>query len=1092
MRTLKKTSVKRRLSLSFLFKTFFCLSCFLILISGITQAQKHDPGSGKTLLLVGQTFQDEYQGYVNGVGTKPAGSSHYGSLYLGAIEQGDDDPNAKFLDWVRTYQNNPYALVALSIKDNTAAGGYGQMISPEWDQFNPNAVHDALVDINAGKWDAEIDKFAQTCAERPDVKFFVRIGYEMSLLLFAYQGEEYVNDWLTAQADQGINVFEDPDTIEQLDRQAYIDAYNRIAVRIRAKADNIAFVYHPVRGFNDTKWLYPGDEYVDYVGFSVFNNDICMEVNGSFNCEGEVVDPQLQLSMDFAKEHGKPLIIAESAVQAPAAGTPSEFTLYLERLHKVVVNNDVRLLAYINSDWPAHGWDANWGDSRVEINNTVLEYWKKTFAGGRYIQGDGVVTPPGGDAPAAPNNLQAFAATDTQITLTWTDNASDETGFYIERATDSGVYTQIASVEADVTSYSSADLAPGTTYTYRVRAYNTYGNSNYTGVATAATTGTGTGNCAGDCPSGYTLFLCGQCWIDENQARTGGCTEVCDNGNDVPSCDNGIQDGDETDIDCGGSCKPCTDTDTNTNTDTDTNTNTDDKINGRFTPENGKTLLAVGQDLEALTGYRNGNLAEPGAAVSYISFYLLTVNDFGINYGALGMDNAGNPTGVDTDWGAGPLNAYSTAAGWENSALILAMSIAENWTQDGLQGIANGQFDANIDKLALFCKTFPNKKIFLRIGYEFDGRWNSQETSGGNFPGGYHKTEEYKAAWRHIVDRMRSLNVNNVAYVWQSSSSPIDDILDSYFSHNSNFAAAHEDISAWYPGDEYVDWIGLSWFLAPQEADDTFGFSDVPGLPNQDDLANEVIDFARAKGKPVMIAEASPQGYDLEISAYDPTPSLVSRVSTGWTYEGAKTLFTEGLAAAKNKFAPGTWLENIPAGVAWDRWFVPYLDYIHKHDDVIRCATYINCNWNEQSKWASPYNEGYWGDSRIEGNPVIKEKWTNETNTGFWLLGGTQINSQLGENNVSPVAAQASEGVEETTFYPVPTTEGQAFIKTSGLKAGMSYEVKDIAGFAVIPRTVVASANEQIDTSFLSIGQYFVTVYDQSGSPRKVQRIIIK
>ena len=190
--------------------------CFLLsLLTQVSFAQKYNPGAGKTILLIGQTFQDEYQNYTQGVGTKPAGSSHYGSIYLGSIEQGDDDPNAAFLDWVRSSQANPHALIALSIKDNTAAGNYGQMISPDWDQFNPNAVHDALVAINNGEWDARIDQFGDTFASRPDVKFFVRIGYEVSLLLFAYKGEQYVNDWLNQQASQGINVFENPDNVDR-------------------------------------------------------------------------------------------------------------------------------------------------------------------------------------------------------------------------------------------------------------------------------------------------------------------------------------------------------------------------------------------------------------------------------------------------------------------------------------------------------------------------------------------------------------------------------------------------------------------------------------------------------------------------------------------------------------------------------------------------------------------------------------------------------------------------------------------------------------------------------------------------------------
>jgi Secretion system C-terminal sorting domain/Fascin domain len=378
----------------FLSKIRVSLFLTILTISFNSFAQKFTPGANKTILLIGQTYKSEYQGYINGIGTKPAGSSHYGTLYNGTIEQGDDNPNGVFLDYVRGSQSQPYALVALSLKDNTAAGGYGQMVNNNASNFNSNAVHDALVAVNNGVWDAKIDAYANAFKAKPDVKFFVRIDYEVSLLLFAYNGSQYVNTWLNQKASAGINVFDNPDTIAELDRQAYINAYNRIANRIKAIATNVAFVYHPVRGFNDTKWLYPGDQNVDYVGFSIFNNDICMEVNGTFNCAGQTVDPNLQLSMNFAKSRGKAIMIAESAAQAPATGNPTQFNVYLDRLNKLIVANDVKVLSYINSNWPIHGWDANWGDSRVEINPTVKTFWNSTYLGSRYVQGGTPPPPP--------------------------------------------------------------------------------------------------------------------------------------------------------------------------------------------------------------------------------------------------------------------------------------------------------------------------------------------------------------------------------------------------------------------------------------------------------------------------------------------------------------------------------------------------------------------------------------------------------------------------------------------------------------------------------------------------------------------------
>ncbi|MHC4558509.1 MAG: fibronectin type III domain-containing protein [Planctomycetota bacterium] len=93
----------------------------------------------------------------------------------------------------------------------------------------------------------------------------------------------------------------------------------------------------------------------------------------------------------------------------------------------------------------------------------------------------GVVEP-----PAAPSDLTATAISSSQIDLGWTDHADNETGFSIECIVE-GSFTEIATVGADVTSYSDTGLASSTTYTYRVCAYNSAGDSDYDGPVLATT-----------------------------------------------------------------------------------------------------------------------------------------------------------------------------------------------------------------------------------------------------------------------------------------------------------------------------------------------------------------------------------------------------------------------------------------------------------------------------------------------------------------------------------------------------------------------------------------------------------------------------
>jgi hypothetical protein len=99
-----------------------------------------------------------------------------------------------------------------------------------------------------------------------------------------------------------------------------------------------------------------------------------------------------------------------------------------------------------------------------------------------------VSTGPAGSTPAAPSDLSATAVATTQIDLSWTDNASDETGFKIERSKRvNTAFAQIDTVGADETSYNDTTVSKGTLYYYRVRATNASGDSAYSNEASATT-----------------------------------------------------------------------------------------------------------------------------------------------------------------------------------------------------------------------------------------------------------------------------------------------------------------------------------------------------------------------------------------------------------------------------------------------------------------------------------------------------------------------------------------------------------------------------------------------------------------------------
>lgn len=88
--------------------------------------------------------------------------------------------------------------------------------------------------------------------------------------------------------------------------------------------------------------------------------------------------------------------------------------------------------------------------------------------------------------PSAPTSLAASAVSTSSIDLSWVDNASNETGYRIERQS-GGNWSEVATVGANASTWRDSGLTAGATYTYRVRAYNTAGDSSNSNQASATT-----------------------------------------------------------------------------------------------------------------------------------------------------------------------------------------------------------------------------------------------------------------------------------------------------------------------------------------------------------------------------------------------------------------------------------------------------------------------------------------------------------------------------------------------------------------------------------------------------------------------------
>ena len=108
-------------------------------------------------------------------------------------------------------------------------------------------------------------------------------------------------------------------------------------------------------------------------------------------------------------------------------------------------------------------------DSSVS-QNTTYYYRVRTYNANGYSPYSNEVNPTT-LVFAAPSGLTVTAGNTLGLVLNWTDNTGDETGFLIERKTgESGTYSQIKTISANVTTYDDRTIQSGTVYYYRVRA----------------------------------------------------------------------------------------------------------------------------------------------------------------------------------------------------------------------------------------------------------------------------------------------------------------------------------------------------------------------------------------------------------------------------------------------------------------------------------------------------------------------------------------------------------------------------------------------------------------------------------------------
>lgn len=138
-----------------------------------------------------------------------------------------------------------------------------------------------------------------------------------------------------------------------------------------------------------------------------------------------------------------------------------------------------------------------------------------------------------------------------------------------------------------------------------------------------------------------------------------------------------------------------------------------------------------------------------------------------------------------------------------------------------LKRIVNGDFDDKLKKWAIDAKN-SNTPLIIDFAPEMNGDWfpwsgkyNGKDTKDKyGDPNLADGPEIYRDAYRHIIDIFNEEGATNVTWVFHVNS-------DSFPAESWN------NYSAYYPGDEYIDWIGVSSYGAITPDEDWENFTDI-------------------------------------------------------------------------------------------------------------------------------------------------------------------------------------------------------------------------------------------------------------------------
>jgi beta-mannanase len=151
--------------------------------------------------------------------------------------------------------------------------------------------------------------------------------------------------------------------------------------------------------------------------------------------------------------------------------------------------------------------------------------------------------------------------------------------------------------------------------------------------------------------------------------------------------------------------------------------------------------------------------------------------------------------------------------------------------------IASGSYDSYIRSMAAQVKSVKCPMI-MRLDQEANGFWYPW---GDATPGMQNTPADYVAMWRHVWTVFEQAGVRNVAWMWSPN----------YLTAGST----HNNIATLYPGDRYVDMVGIDGYVRDASDDPATLF---------DQTLTSLATFASAK--PWVVAETGVSSKDNQAS----------------------------------------------------------------------------------------------------------------------------------------------------------------------------------------------------------------------------------